>query len=146
MGWTKWLFRTSRASVFVFFYRRVFFWRNLSVPPGVRLRLALENLGPIFIKFGQMLSTRRDLLPGDIADELSKLQDRVPPFDSNVAVEQITRYLGAPPEELFASFDRIPVASASVAQVLLRNCITGMRLPSRYCALKCKSGSVVTSN
>ena len=102
---------------FVFFYRRVFFWRNLSVPPGVRLRLALENLGPIFIKFGQMLSTRRDLLPGDIADELSKLQDRVPPFDSNVAVEQITRYLGAPPEELFASFDRIPVASASVAQV-----------------------------
>lgn len=101
----------------VFFYRCFFFWRSLSVPPGVRLRLALEELGPIFIKFGQLLSTRRDLLPADIADELSKLQDRVPPFDSELAVEQITRYLGAPPEVLFASFDRIPVASASVAQV-----------------------------
>ncbi|EEO28761.1 ubiquinone biosynthesis regulatory protein kinase UbiB [Oxalobacter paraformigenes] len=101
----------------VVFYRCLFFWRNLSVLPGARLRKALEELGPIFIKFGQMLSTRRDLLPADIADELSKLQDRVPPFDSNLAVEQITKYLGAPPEELFASFDRIPVASASVAQV-----------------------------
>lgn len=102
---------------FAVFYRVLFFWRSLSVPPAARLRKALEELGPIFIKFGQMLSTRRDLLPAEIADELSKLQDRVPPFDSALAVEQITRYLGTPPEKLFARFDRIPVASASVAQV-----------------------------
>lgn len=101
----------------VAFYRRLFFWRSLSVPPAARLRKALEELGPIFIKFGQMLSTRRDLLPTEIADELSKLQDRVTPFDPDLAIEQITKYLGAPPGELFASFDRVPVASASVAQV-----------------------------
>ena len=87
---------------FAVLYRSLFFWRRLSISPGVRLRKALEELGPIFIKFGQMLSTRRDLLPTEIADELSKLQDRVPPFDSNLAVEQITEYLGAPPEKLFA--------------------------------------------
>ena len=98
-------------------YRCLFFWRNISVPPAARLRKALEELGPIFIKFGQMLSTRRDLLPTEIADELEKLQDRVTPFDPSLAIGQITRSLGAPPEKLFASFDRIPVASASVAQV-----------------------------
>lgn len=102
---------------FAVLYRSLFFWRRLSISPGVRLRKALEELGPIFIKFGQMLSTRRDLLPTEIADELSKLQDRVPPFDSNLAVEQITEYLSAPPEKLFARFDPVPVASASVAQV-----------------------------
>ena len=98
-------------------YRCLFFWRNISVPPAARLRKALEELGPIFIKFGQMLSTRRDLLPTEIADELEKLQDRVTPFDPSLAIGQITRSLGAPPEKLFASFDRTPVASASVAQV-----------------------------
>ena len=60
--------------------RALTFWRDTSAPRAVRLRLALEELGPIFVKFGQMLSTRRDLLPADIADELAKLQDRVPPF------------------------------------------------------------------
>jgi len=64
------------------FVNAVFFWRDLSSPRAVRLRQALEDLGPIFVKFGQMLSTRRDLLPPDIADELAKLQDRVPPFPS----------------------------------------------------------------
>ena len=59
------------------------FWRDLSAPRGQRLRLALEELGPIFVKFGQVLSTRRDLMPMDIADELAKLQDRGPPFDSD---------------------------------------------------------------
>ncbi len=95
----------------------LFFWRNISAPRGVRLRMALEELGPIFVKFGQLLSTRRDLMPPDIADELALLQDRVPPFDSELAIAQITRSLGAHPEQLFASFERMPVASASIAQV-----------------------------
>jgi ubiquinone biosynthesis protein len=91
--------------------------RNLDAPRGQRLREALERLGPIFVKFGQVLSTRRDLLPLDIANELAHLQDRVPPFDSQLAVATIERALGRPLGELFVSFDRTPVASASVAQV-----------------------------
>ena len=106
----------GRPRYFVFL-RYLFFWRNLSMPRGRRLRLALETLGPIFIKLGQALSTRPDLMPEDMIAELTLLQDRVPPFDSDLAVRQITAYLGAPPEELFAHFDRTPVASASVAQV-----------------------------
>src|SRR6476661_298868 len=93
------------------------FWRNLSTPRGVRLRRALEDLGPIFIKFGQMLSTRRDLLPPDIADELALLQDRVPPFASELVVATIERVFGRPLDQVFRSFDVTPVASASVAQV-----------------------------
>ncbi|MET3107675.1 ubiquinone biosynthesis protein [Oxalobacteraceae bacterium GrIS 2.11] len=93
------------------------FWRDLSAPRGQRLRCALEELGPIFVKFGQVLSTRRDLMPPDIADELAKLQDRVPPFDSDLAIAQIIKSLGAHPDQLFAEFDRVPVASASIAQV-----------------------------
>jgi len=84
---------------------------------GQRLRMALEELGPVFIKFGQMLSTRRDLLPEDIADELEKLQDDVPPFGQDEAIAIIEQTLGAPVTELFASFDAEPMASASVAQV-----------------------------
>jgi len=84
---------------------------------AVRLRQALETLGPIFVKFGQMLSTRRDLLPADVADELAKLQDRVPPFDTDLAVSEISRSLGVGLEEAFGTFERKPVASASVAQV-----------------------------
>ena len=95
----------------------VIFWRDISAPRGVRLRMALEELGPIFVKFGQVLSTRRDLMPPDIADELARLQDRVPPFSSELAIAQITRSLRAHPDELFASFERVPVASASIAQV-----------------------------
>jgi ubiquinone biosynthesis protein len=91
--------------------------RNLEAPRGQRLREALERLGPIFVKFGQVLSTRRDLLPLDVADELARLQDRVPPFDSGVAVTTIERALGRPVKELFVSFERTPVASASIAQV-----------------------------
>jgi ubiquinone biosynthesis protein len=93
------------------------FWRDLSAPRGERLRLALEALGPIFVKFGQVLSTRRDLLPMDIADELAKLQDRVPPFDSDLAAAELEAAYGRPVSEVFASFQRDPVASASVAQV-----------------------------
>jgi ubiquinone biosynthesis protein len=93
------------------------FWRDLSAPRGVRLRRALEDLGPIFIKFGQMLSTRRDLLPPDIADELALLQDRVPPFPSEQVVATIVRVFGRPLDAVFRAFDLTPVASASVAQV-----------------------------
>ena len=98
-------------------FNLLLFWRDLSAPPGVRLRMALEDLGPIFVKFGQVLSTRRDLLPVDIALELAKLQDRVPPFDSDLAIAQIVKSLGSHPEQLFSSFERVPVASASIAQV-----------------------------
>ena len=95
----------------------VFFWRRITSPRAIRLRLALEELGPIFVKFGQVLSTRPDLMPPDIVAELSRLQDRVPPFPSEQAVAQITRALGAHPDELFATFEHTPVASASIAQV-----------------------------
>jgi ubiquinone biosynthesis protein len=91
--------------------------RNLSAPRGQRLRQALDHLGPIFVKLGQVLSTRRDLLPNDIADELAKLQDQVPPFASDVAVASIERAFGRPVDEIFSQFDRTPIASASIAQV-----------------------------
>lgn len=84
---------------------------------GERLRLALEELGPIFIKFGQMLSTRRDLLSDDLAIELRKLQDQVPPFSGTYAQQLIEQSLNSPVEELFAEFNAEPMASASVAQV-----------------------------
>ena len=86
---------------------------------GARLRAALETLGPIFVKFGQMLSTRRDLLPTDIADELAKLQDRVPPFAAAEAIAELERSLGTPVAKAFEHFEPDAVASASVAQVHL---------------------------
>jgi ubiquinone biosynthesis protein len=93
------------------------FQRSAGINRGQRLRLALEELGPIFIKFGQALSTRRDLIPVDIADELAQLQDRVPPFSSDLAVTTIEAAFGAKLDVLFASFDRNPLAAASIAQV-----------------------------
>lgn len=86
-------------------------------PRGERLRLALESLGPVFIKLGQALSTRPDIVPQDIADELAKLQDRVPAFDSAQAKALIEAALGKPVSELFATFENEPMAAASVAQV-----------------------------
>ena len=86
-------------------------------PDAERLREALEDLGPIFIKFGQILSTRRDLLPPDYADELAKLQDQVPPFPSELAIARIEASLGGGIDSLFATFEREPIASASLAQV-----------------------------
>ncbi len=96
-----------------------FFWLSAGKRPsyGERIRLTLEDLGPIFVKFGQMASTRRDLLPEDIADELIKLQDKVPPFSGKQAVAQTEKALGSPVSELFLEFDETPLASASVAQV-----------------------------
>ena len=91
--------------------------RKLEAPRGVRLREALEQLGPIFVKFGQVLSTRSDLMPPDVAQELAKLQDRVPPFDSHIAVATIERSFRKPIDQIFVQFERTPVASASIAQV-----------------------------
>jgi ubiquinone biosynthesis protein len=103
-----WLHRLARI---------VAFGRRLEDPRGQRLRQALERLGPIFVKFGQVLSTRRDLLPADVADELARLQDRVPPFDPAIAMATIERAFRRPVATIFASFEREPVASASIAQV-----------------------------
>ena len=99
------------------FVRALFFWRTLDEPRAVRLRRALEALGPIFVKFGQVLSTRRDLLPPDLAEELAKLQDRVPPFPAADAMAILERVYGRPAAEVFTEFSAEPVASASVAQV-----------------------------
>lgn len=96
---------------------RLFSRETRALPRAVRVHRALEDLGPIFIKLGQTLSTRRDLLPDDIADELAKLQDQVSPFDSQQARELIEAALGETVEEAFATFEREPLASASIAQV-----------------------------
>lgn len=84
---------------------------------GERIRRALEDLGPVFVKLGQMFSTRRDLLPDEVADELARLQDSVPPFSGEKAKEIIAASLGDSVENLFASFNETPLASASIAQV-----------------------------
>ena len=110
--WLPWYARLGRASIF---------WirnQHKDKPIGVRIRLALQSLGPVFIKFGQMLSTRRDLLPPHIVDELVSLQDKVPPFDSDEAEKIIRSSLGLESlDQLFSSFDKTPLASASIAQV-----------------------------
>ncbi len=93
------------------------FVRGKDAPRAVRLRQALEELGPIFVKFGQALSTRRDLLPLDIANELAKLQDCVPPFDGRVARRIVEDAYGRTAEQVFSSFDETPLAAASIAQV-----------------------------
>ena len=104
--------RALRAAV-----STLLFWRDLSAPRAVRLRHALETLGPIFVKFGQMLSTRRDLIPPDIAAELARLQDQVPPFPGSDVERILTAAYGKPLDQVFSRFDRVPIASASVAQV-----------------------------
>jgi ubiquinone biosynthesis protein len=91
--------------------------RRLDAPRGERLRRGLERLGPIFVKFGQVLSTRRDLIPLDVADELAALQDKVPPFPAALSRALVEKAFGLPIDAVFASFDAEPVASASIAQV-----------------------------
>ena len=95
------------------------FGRKLGASRGQRLREALEQLGPIFVKFGQMLSTRRDLLPPDVADELAKLQDRVPPFSSAESARLVEKALGKPLSAVFRQFDADPIASASIGAVFI---------------------------
>ncbi|MEC8868895.1 MAG: AarF/UbiB family protein, partial [Pseudomonadota bacterium] len=102
--WTRYLFPTSLLPV-------------PQTPEAKRFRLALERLGPVFIKFGQLLSTRRDLLSVEYADELARLQDRVPPFQSATAIATIEREIGRPLNAAFGTFSERPLASASVAQV-----------------------------
>ncbi len=101
------------------------FWRNKDQSRGARLRLALETLGPIFVKFGQMLSTRRDLIPLDIADELAKLQDQVPPFAFSEVENTIQQTYNLPLNQVFADFEETAVASASVAQVHFAHLLDG---------------------
>jgi ubiquinone biosynthesis protein len=116
------LFRPARylATLFPRYWRR-----GGQGPRAVRIRQALEDLGPIFVKFGQTLSTRRDLLPEDIAEELVKLQDRVPPFPGKEARAIIEKNLGKPVLEVFGEFDESPLASASVAQVHSARLLSG---------------------
>ncbi|MFP1726655.1 ubiquinone biosynthesis regulatory protein kinase UbiB [Lonsdalea quercina] len=102
------------------FVRRLLFWlpnRHQNQPLGERLRLALQDLGPVWIKFGQMMSTRRDLFSPAIADQLAKLQDQVEPFDGELARQQIEKSMGGKLENWFDDFDAKPLASASIAQV-----------------------------
>ncbi|WP_067068619.1 ubiquinone biosynthesis regulatory protein kinase UbiB [Roseateles chitosanitabidus] len=122
--WTFYRFGLDELALSTLKRRRFRFLRRLITvgrvwdqPRGARLRLALERLGPIFVKFGQLLSTRRDLVPADMIEELSKLQDNVPPFPAEQSRALIERAFGRRIEELFATFDAEPVASASIAQV-----------------------------
>ena len=95
---------------------------------GEAIRLALEQLGPLFVKFGQMLSTRRDLLPDDIANELTKLQDQVPPFDGKIAQAVAEKVYRKPLTQIFQQFDVTPLASASIAQVHAAVLLTGEKV------------------
>jgi len=108
------LFRPIR---YLAFFSPNYWTSQAREPRGVRIRKTLEDLGPIYVKFGQTLSTRKDLLPEDIAEELVKLQDKVPPFSADIARKIIEQQLGQSIEEAFAEFDPVPLASASVAQV-----------------------------
>ena len=106
------MFRPARF--FFYFFPRS---SHRDAPPGKRIRLALEELGPIFVKFGQAISTRRDLLPPEIAEELAKLQDAVPPFPADEARAIVEQAYGRPVDEVFSEFGREPLAAASIAQV-----------------------------
>ena len=107
----------ARSGLIRFAFRLGYFWRDTSRLRGERLRRALESLGPVFVKFGQLLSVRRDLIPEDIADELAKLQDNVPPFPSEQVIATLDRAYGRPYTEVFRELNLVPIASASVAQV-----------------------------
>jgi ubiquinone biosynthesis protein len=109
------LYRPFRLALYLVPW--TWFARDRGLPRGARLRLALEELGPIFVKFGQALSTRPDLLPADIATELAKLQDQVPPFPGATARALIATAYGRSPDEVFETFEENALAAASIAQV-----------------------------
>jgi ubiquinone biosynthesis protein len=118
-GLDKLIFATHllRPLRFLYIFAPWTWFRRIEASRGERIRRTLEDLGPIFVKFGQILSTRRDLLPDDIADELAKLQDSVPPFSGSEARRIIEKALGESTDTLFTEFDETPLASASIAQV-----------------------------
>ena len=114
------LFPTQLQPLSARLCRKSIFWiknKHTEKSPAERIKLALQQLGPVFIKFGQMLSTRRDLLPQEFAEQLAMLQDQVPPFDSQLAMQQIEQALGKSIDAVFDDFDPAPLASASIAQV-----------------------------
>ena len=113
--------------------RALTFWRDTSAPRGVRLRLALEDLGPIFVKFGQMLSTRRDLIPLDIADELAQLQDRVPPFPSEKSSPRWTGSTESPSTRCSSRSIASRWPARRSRKCISRSCRTGRRSRSRCC-------------
>ncbi|MFT3741983.1 MAG: ubiquinone biosynthesis regulatory protein kinase UbiB [Gammaproteobacteria bacterium] len=112
----------------LFSYLNPWNWWRREVARGLSIRLALEDLGPIFIKFGQILSTRPDLIPEDILVELQKLQDQVPPFPSSEAVQMLEKNYGRPLSQVFAEFDQQPLASASIAQVHAATLVNGKKV------------------
>ncbi len=120
-GLDEFLAGHERSRVIAGVVRTMLFWRHYSEPRAVRLRLALEELGPIFVKFGQLLSTRPDLVPADIASGLAALQDSVPPFGTDEVVRTLNRVYGDSAgrsyEDTFSAFNLTPIASASIAQV-----------------------------
>ena len=117
------------------FCRALLFWRPLGRPRAARLRLALERLGPTFVKFGQLLSVRPDLIPADIIAELTKLQDRVPPFAEHEVTAALNAAYGEPYTQIFRDFNLTPVASASIAQVHFA-IIAGGKEAGREAAIK----------
>jgi hypothetical protein len=133
-AWTRWRCRASASAGCALLVRLATLGRRLDAPRGERLRLALERLGPIFVKFGQVLSTRRDLLPLDVADELARLQDRVPPFPARRRGAGREGLRPAASTRSSTQFDAEPVASASIAQVHFARSRTAARWPSRCCA------------
>ncbi len=117
------LFRPFRFLLYLWPFYWV--WRDPGQPRGVRIREALQELGPIYVKFGQSVSTRQDLLPPDIGAELAKLQDQVPPFPSALALAEVARVYGRPASSVFADFQAEPLAAASIAQVHAARLTTG---------------------
>jgi ubiquinone biosynthesis protein len=112
-----WSTETFQTFSFLTYFNPWYWFGKKTRSRGESIRIALEELGPVFVKFGQTLSTRRDLLPEDIADELEKLQDQVPPFPGTLAKEILEKELKSPIENIFTDFDLVPLASASIAQV-----------------------------
>jgi ubiquinone biosynthesis protein len=123
----------------------IWFERRKSASRGERLRLALEELGPIFIKLGQALSTRRDLLPHDIAEELARLQDRVPPFDGALARDIVERAYGKPITDTFREFRREAAGCRLDCPGAGRHAARGPRSSSRCCAPACARSSIAIS-